>query len=538
MDRRGLMRHGAGALMAGMALGPGLAARALAAPGGDLTEAGLDAIVAPFLEKFEVPGLAVAVVRPGMAPLARGYGLRVLGRPDRVDAHTRFAIASNSKAFTTALLAQLVDAGKLAWDDPVTRHLPEFRLYDPVVTQMMTVRDLLIHNSGLPLGAGDLMTFPATTHTLADILHGLRWLKPETGFRTSYAYDNMLYLVAGMVISRLTGQSWEDAVTTRILKPLGMNETVPGFSHLGEDNVAGRHARLGPPVRGIGPLQVLPPHNQDKIDAAGGLNASAHDAAAWLGVQLARGRMPDGHRLWSEAQSDEMWRPRTVMGSGPGPDASAPQRSVIYAYALGWIVSQYRGQRLCAHSGGLDGQITQHALLPELGCAVSVYSNTEDGMASVVLRNALLDRLIGAGEADWVALGLAAQEKSRAAVLDSKAGNALARPAGGPSLPLAAYAGRYRDPWYGDVVVSRQGDALAISFARTPAFAGPLEPWGADAFRTRFPAEAGEDAVVHFAVAKGKVTRVTMKALSPLADFSYDFQHLDFTPVPVARKKS
>ncbi|WP_174273967.1 serine hydrolase, partial [Sphingomonas bacterium] len=493
-------------------------------------DAAIDALALAFLTRFEVPGLAIAIVRPGRPDFARGYGVRSLGSPPRADAHTLFGIASNSKAFTAAALAILVDEGKVGWDEPVLRYLPAFRMYDPAVTGMMTVRDLLVHRSGLALGAGDLMQFPETTHTLADILHGLQYLKPARGFRAGYAYDNILYIVAGMLITSVTGQSWEDFVTARILVPLGMRETVAARSRIRTPNLAGRHARLGPPVRGMGPMRVVQPDEQDKIDAAGGINTNARDVAAWFHVQLRQGALPDGGRLWSEAQAREMWTPQTISASGAGPTAEMPTRAVMSGYALGWGVQDYRGHRLLSHSGGLTGQVTQHALLPELGCAVAVYTNSEDN-SSAGLRNALLDRLIGAPPFDWVAATATRIARTNAEALKESGGGAPAPPAGGLTLPLDRYAGRYRDLWYGDIVVARRGAGLRIDFARTPAFRSALEPWGADAFRTRFPEGVGEDAVVTFAVKDGAVAGVTMKPLSPLADFSFDFQHLAFAPV-------
>ncbi len=515
---------GYGAAGAALAAWP---ARSQAAP---LDEPAIDALVQSFLTTFQVPGMAVAIVRPGQPDFAKGYGVRVLGRPDRVDAHTLFGIASNSKAFTAASLALLVDAGKVGWDEPVVRYLPEFKMYDAAVTQMMTVRDLLVHRSGLALGAGDLMQFPETTHSVADILHGLQYLKPARGFRAGYAYDNILYIVAGILIARVSGQSWEDFVASRLLGPLGMDESVSSRSRIRTANVAGRHARLGPPLRGMGPMRVVQPDEEDKIDAAGGINASAHDITRWFHVQLALGKLPDGRRLWSEAQSREMWTPQTITSSSPGPTPDQPQRPVLAGYALGWGVQDYRGHRLLSHSGGLSGQVTQQAMLPELGCAIAVYTNVEDG-TSAALRNALLDRLVGAPAFDWVAWQKARVAKSEKEAMDETGGGLPKAPAGGPSLPLDAYAGRYRDPWYGDIVVARTGQGLTIDFTRTLAFKSALEPWGPESFRTHFPEGVGEDAVVIFAVVDGKITGVTMRPLSPLADFSYDFQHLAFVPV-------
>ncbi|RYY37866.1 MAG: serine hydrolase, partial [Sphingomonadales bacterium] len=444
--------------------------------------------------------------------------------------HTRFGIASNSKSFTAAALALLVEEGKIGWEDPVVKHLAEFKMHDPAVTQMMTVRDLLVHRSGLPLGAGDLMFFPASTHVAGDVLKALPFLKPARGFRAGYDYDNILYLVAGVLIERVSGVGWDRFVATRLLAPLGMADAVPSRGQLKGGNVAGRHARLGPPVRGIGPMHVIQPDEGPMVDAAGGINASVTDIAKWLQVQLAGGKLPDGKALWSAAQAREMWTPQTIVGSSDGPTAENPTRPVTSSYALGWFVQDYRGVRLVSHSGGLSGQVTQTAMIPSRGIGVAVFSNTEDGVSGGI-RNALLDALTGAPAFDWVASYVARTKKGQAEALAAVAGGIDNAPAGGPSLPLSAYAGRYRDPWYGDVLVSAKGGKLAIEFVPTAAFRSVLEPWGPDSFRTRFAKEAGEDAVISFKVSEGKVTGITMKALSPLADFSYDFHHLDFVPV-------
>jgi len=522
-SRRGFFIGGLSGLM--------LAARPAWGLSAALIEDEVRGLVERFMSAFETPGIAVAIVRPGQPDFIRGYGVRTLGKPAKVDEHTLFGIASNSKAFSAAALAMLVDEGKVVWDAPVTRYIPEFRMADPVVTQMMTVRDLLVHRSGLALGAGDLMQFPHTDFTAADMLRGLQYLKLERGFRSGYAYDNILYIVAGILIQRVSGQSWVDFVTARLLGPLGMNESAATLSRVRTDNVAGRHARLGPPVRGMGPMRVVGPDEDEKIAAAGGINTNVHDIPAWFRVQLNRGLLPNGQRLWSASQADQMWTPQTIMRSGPGASASKPDASVMQGYALGWMIQDYRGQRLAAHDGGLTGQVTRQALLPELGCAVAVYTNVEDPYPSLGIRNAILDRLVGAPPFDWLAAMQQRRDESQREALKATGGGAPVKPAGGPSLPLAAYAGRYRDPWYGDVVVALKDGGLTIDFTHTAAFKSKLEPWGPDTFRTRFAPDAGEDAVVMFAVAGGKVTGVTMKPLSPLADFSFDFQHLNFVPV-------
>ncbi|MBO9623641.1 MAG: serine hydrolase [Sphingomonas sp.] len=511
----------------GAAALPGLALAQDAAP----ADAAIDDIVARFMAAFETPGIAVAVIRPGRPAYLKGYGVRTLGKPAPVGIHTRFGIASNSKSFTAAALAMLVEEGKVAWDKPVKDYLPEFRMHDPRVTEMLTVRDLLVHNSGLALGAGDLMQFPASDRPPSDALKALPFLAAERGFRSGYAYDNILYVVAGILIERLSGKPWHAFVSERLLRPIGMADAVPAARFLNTDDVAGRHARLGPPVRGMGPIEVIEPREGIMTDAAGGINASVSDVAKWLQLQLAGGKLPDGRALWSPAQQAEMWKPQTIVAWGDGPSDSWPARGVTQTYALGWFIQDYRGERLVHHSGGLSGQVTQTAMLPAHQAAVVVLSNSEDSISSGI-RNALLDQIVGAPAFDWVAAVRArVKAEQDAALAELGSGGVDKAPAGGPSLPLSAYAGRFRDPWYGDIVVSPRGKGLHIDFLPSPGFKSMLEPWGPDTFRTRFPKGVGEDATVTFAVADGKVTGVTMKPLSPLADFSYDFQHLAFAPV-------
>ena len=513
--------------------GPALAApRALPAPQAPDTIAQIDAIVARFMATFEIPGVAVAIVTPGAAPVLRPYGVRKLGDPAPVDVHTRFAIASNSKAFLTACLAILVDEGKLAWDDPVTRYLPEFEMFDPAVTAMMTVRDLLVHRSGLALGAGDLMQFPPTDHTAEDMLHALRFLKPATPFRAAYAYDNILYIVAGILLKRVSGLGWDAFVAQRIFAPLGMAGAVSNTTLLTGSNRAARHARLGPPTRGVGQLEVVAPAESAVIGPAGGICASVADIMPWLQVQLGRGVGTDGTRLWSVAQANEMWKAQTIISSGPGPSAEHPERSVLSAYALGWGVADYRGCRMLSHAGGVAGQVTRTTLLPDRGIGFVVFTNCEDGDAVSALRYAILDILLQTEPAfDWIAPTRQLRTTQLAQVAQVVGRGDFAAPPGVPSQPLDHYTGRYRDPWYGDVLIERNGMGLTIDFTHTPTLKGRLEPFGPDAFRTRFPRGAGEDAVLHFDMQGGAVAALSMRALSPLADPSFDFQDLHLAPV-------
>src|SRR5919109_3964256 len=253
-----------------------------------------DAYVARVMRQFEVPGIAIAVVKDDRVVLTKGYGVRKLGEPTPVDEHTLFGIASNTKAFTATALGILVEEGKLRWDAPVINYLPCFQMYDPFVTREMTIRDLLVHRSGLGLGAGDLMWWPNSTYDRKEIARRLRYIKPATSFRTAYAYDNVLYGVAGEVIEAVSGQTWEDFVGSRILARVGMRESNVRHSAASNGgNVATPHAAIDGKVRPVAPF------TSDNVNPAGGINASANDIAKWLMVQLDSGRLSDGTRLFS-----------------------------------------------------------------------------------------------------------------------------------------------------------------------------------------------------------------------------------------------
>lgn len=515
-DRRSFLT-----LSAGLA-----AATALPAVAQTSDTAQIDAIVEAFMARFALPGVAVAVIRPGQPDYVKGYGVRTLGKPDKVDVHTQFGVASNTKAFTAAALALLVEEKKVEWDAPVVRYIPEFKMYDAALTPLVTVRDLLSHRAGLGLGQGDLMLFPESDHTREDQLKGVQFLKPQYPFRSGYAYNNVMFTIAGLVIERVSGQTYERFVTERLLTPLGMADTVLGWPNVTGSNVAGRHARLTGPLRGMGDYKVVLPEETLSFSPAAGLVTSVTGILPWLHTQLKKGVMPNGQRLFSEASSREMWKPNTMVGAGAGPTPEMPTAALFRTYGLGWFIQDYRGLRLVSHSGGLVGQVTQQALLPEKGMAVAVYTNVEDG-ASGQIRNALLDLLIGAPTYDW----LKAAVDGTAKATDKALADAPKAQPGGPSLPLSAYAGTYRDAWYGDVTVTVIGKGktarLMLDFTRTPRLKGPMEVFGPDVFRTRFPVGWGEDAVMTFEVKDGTVAGMKLVAYSPLADFSFDYQDLD-----------
>ena len=510
-------------------------APALAAP-----PANLDTRIEELRRTSELPGLAIAIVEDGKTTLARGYGVRKLGGNDAVNADTIFMTGSTGKAVTVAALATLVDAGKLGWDDKVVDRLPGFQMYDPWVTREMTVRDLLVHRSGLGLGAGDLMFVPRSNRTRANIVAALRHIKPATSFRSGYAYDNILYTVAGALIEAVSGQSYESYLRQQVFKPAGLlTATSDESTRLATANRAFPHGRNSGAVRGLGPL--LPLDETDQLGAAstpaGLLAMSANDLAKWLTIQLARGSTPDGGRLFTEASSAEMWNPQTIEPISPVPPGFEATQPKFKEYALGWEVADYGGAKIISHSGGVFGFITMVVLIPEKNVGFAITMNAEEGAVRRGLTYELLDHYLGRPYVDWAGrykvLLTTMLSNARAAV----AAKAAAPAKIGPSLALDRYVGRYSDPWYGRITVSHGKTGLAIDFNETPRMGGPLVHYQYDTFIARFGDRNIEPAYVTFGLdAEGKVERITMKPVSPTADFSFDYQDLNFTPIAAAAR--
>jgi CubicO group peptidase (beta-lactamase class C family) len=496
----------------------------------------LDARVEQVRKAAGVPGMAVAIVEQGKVTHARGYGVRKLGTRARVDADTIFPTGSTGKAFTTAALAVLVDEGRIDWDDPVIEHMPWFRMYDPWVTREITSRDLLVHRSGLGLGAGDLLFVPRTNLTRRESVERLQYIEPATSFRSAYAYDNVLYMAAGQLIEDVTGRTWEVFVKEEILEPAGMvNSVTEDEARFATANRAHPHARVSGAFRGLGEQEVLDERNALGRNAApaGGISSSANDMARWMLIQLARGALPEGDgRLFSEAQWKEMWTPVVVMEPRQWPGDLAPLTANFSTYALGWGVEDYRGTKLVRHGGAVFGVQTIVVLIPEKDVGIFAVINSEDGEVLLGLAAELVDHYLGLPHTDWTERFAAfRRERNERMLAAFQAGTA--EPADvGPSLPLAQYAGDYADAWYGPISIRLEDDTLRIDFRQSPGMTGDLEHWQYDTFRTVWDDATIEPAYVTFALdADGKPERITMKAVSPLADFSYDYHDLLFLPV-------
>ncbi|MGA7437882.1 MAG: serine hydrolase [Luteibacter sp.] len=498
--------------------------------------ADFDAYVDATRKQFDVPGIAVAIVKDGKIVLEMGSGVRKLGDPAKVDAHTRFAIASNTKAFTAASLAILADEKKLDMNDRVVDRLPWFQMSDPYVTREMRVRDLLAHRSGLSLGAGDLLYWPATTYTTKEVVERLRYVPITNSFRAEYAYDNILFAVAGLVIEQVSGKPWADFVRDRIFQPLGMTESItsaPEHINPGDDTAIG-HAKFD-----FKDLKPVEPMSWKNNPSAGGIYSSVHDLSKWMTMQLAGGVYTDANgreqRLFSAARQKEMWSLLTPIRisepSVPELKAAVPNFS---GYGEGWFVSDYRGHKLVWHTGGWPGMVSRLTLVPDLNLGVVVLTNQESGAAFQAVTMRALDAYMDAPKTDWIAAYAASVKKAEGNADDSMKKHEADRAKGAkPSLPLDGYAGTYRDPWYGDVKVAKQGGKLVMTFTKTAQLTGTLEPWQHDTFIAHWNDRSlNGDAFVNFALdPDGKVREVRMEPVSPLTDFSFDFQDLRLAPV-------
>lgn len=488
----------------------------------------LDAYVATSMRTFDVPGMAVAIVKDGQVLVAKGYGVRKLGDPTPVDEFTMFGIGSNTKAFTTAALATLMDEGKLSWDDPVYQRLPGFVMYDPYVSHEMTIRDLLTHRSGMGLGEGDLLFWPPTTYTRADIVYKLRFMKPVSSFRSHYAYDNLLYMTAGQIIPAVTGISWDDYIRQRIFAPLDMNHSnVSNAAYKPGDNYASPHSNVE------GKLQVIPFEVLDNVGPAGSINSCAADMAKWVQLQLNRGKFPDGStHLFSEQRSKEMSSPQTILPTNDPPPPLAALKAKFAAYGLGWGLRDYHGRKLVGHTGGVAGFVSRVMLVPEENLGVVILTNAEEGGAFDSILFHVLDYYFQLPPTDWIAAFKTVRDtevgEAKATMKKAEAARAANSK---PSLPLEKYAGVYNDAWYGPITVRMENGGLVISFDHTPNMIGDLEHWQYDTFKAHWRVHTIEDAFVTFSLnADGTINNARMAAVSPLADFSFDYQDLLLKP--------
>lgn len=442
-----------------------------------------DAYVAQAVRSWNVPGLAIAVVRDDSLVFAKGYGVRALGTTGPVTVHTRFANASTTKAFTALAVALMVDEGKLGWDDRVADRLPEFQVKVPYATTELTIRDLLTHR----VGFGDPgVIWYGRTFDYAEMLRRLRFVTPESSLRSHFAYNNVTYATAGMIAGRVAGMSWDELVRTRILAPLGMTETVTQARDLaGVSDVALPHDYVNDTLRPLGPAGL---GLVDALAPAGAMYSSVSDMAKWLVFLLDSGRIGGraGKALVTPASFAELFRPQQIIGPGDGfyPTARLTHPHFT-AYGFGWFLEDYRGEFVAFHTGSIDGTVAIVGLIPERRTGVVVFANRDHAEVRHALMYRAFDAVLGGPSRDWSrdlrALYDSLRDGGRAAERHTAAQRVLNT---APSLPLDRYAGTYRDSLFGDLVVQTEGGRLVAVIS--PFLTADLEHWHYDVFRLRW----------------------------------------------------
>jgi len=436
--------------------------------------ASLDAYIEKARRDWQVPGLAIAIVRNDSVIFARGYGVREYGKNEPVDEHTLFAIASTSKAFTVAALGMLVDEGRIHWDDPVRKHLPDFELQDPYVTRHVTIRDLLTHRVGV---AREDNVWIASPFDRREIIRRLRHLDQVNSFRHGYSYNNLMYMVAGEVVAAAADTSWDAFVEERLFRPLGMTRTTSRFDVVQtRDNVSSSH------ILSDGKIIVMDRRNYDALGPAGSIFSSVWEMAQWIRLHL-NGGVYEGKRLLKRETIEEMHTPQVVMRIDSVTKRMFPTQN-FSAYGLGWRLQDYHGRKVVQHTGSVNYTRTQVGMIPSEGIGVVAIANLSSSELQTALMYRVFDLLLGLPERDWSAEYLELERRSRASVAAS-AGQAEVKAAQrGPSLPLEAYAGTYSDSLYGDVTVTLEDGRLVLRYS--PDYVADLEHWRFDTFRGRW----------------------------------------------------
>lgn len=482
---------------------------------------GLEAYIEKAMQEWEVPGLAIAIVKDDKVVFAKGYGVREIGKGTPIDENTVFAIGSSSKAFTAASLAMLIDKGKVNWDDPVTKYLVGFQLFDPYVTRELTVRDLLTHRSGL--GQSPALWY-GSDYDREEILRRIRYLEPSWSFRSRFGYQNVMYLAAGQIIPAVTGVSWDDFVQQRIFTPLGMNSTNTSVTDLkGLSNVARPHGKIDDKVKAI------PYRNVDNIGPAGSINSNVVDLAQWVRLQLSEG-LYQSERLLSPGVVQEMHTPQTIIPDDLAGSLLAPGAH-FRAYGMGWYLHDYHGRKLVHHAGNFDGMSALVTMIPEEKLGLIILTNMSINMGGMALPYALMYRIfdayLGVPERDWSSEVLQMmrgfQEQGKTAMKKMEEARVKETT---PSLPLTKYVGTYENELYGEMGITHKDGMLVLYLS--PAATGDLEHWNYDTFRL-----AWYDPVAEMVVGKPFVTFV-LNTEAEVAEVKIPFI-ADFKRVPEAK---
>lgn len=497
-----------------------------------ITSAEVDALVEKSLKEFNVAGVAVAIVKEGKVIHAKGYGVRSMTTKQPVDVYTNFQIASNSKAFTTAALSILIDEGKISWKDKVKDHIPEFKMYNEYVTENFLIEDLLCHRSGLGLGIGDLMMFPdGTDFTIKDVLTNFQYFKPVSAFRTQFDYDNQLYTVAGELIARVSGMTWEKFVQTRIMEPLQMDHSFSAIADIKDkSNLAVPHSTETPD----GKMKTIDHFVEIINGAAGGILSNVDDMSKWMLMQLNKGRYGENNskKIFSEARQREMWEIHTVQRANPNPRYNQH----FNGYGLGWGLSDIKGNLRATHTGGLPGMLSIVNLIPDLNLGIVILTNTENGGGALfsAVNNTIMDSYLGLDDFGWVNRYSSAL-KDRRINADSVTAKVWQTVAANKTTKInnANFTGIYEDKWFGKMEVFEKNNQLWIKAYRSPKLNGPMHFYKANTFAIKWEyQDMNCDAFAMFNLdEEGKAQSIKMKGISPNIDFSFDFHDLDLQRV-------
>lgn len=492
-----------------------------------IEEKKLDQIIQTTLKTFDVPGISVGIVKEGKVIYNKGFGVRSLISKKDMTAETLVGIASNSKGFTATALAMLADEGKLNFDDKVLQHIPEFQMYDPYVSQQVTIKDLITHRAGLGLGQGDLMFFPEGGKlSVNDIIHNVRYLKPENDFRTTLDYNNIMFIVAGEVIHRVSGLTWAEFIEQRILKPVGMNSSYGSYMRAKSANAANiieAHA----PVDG---KAIAVPHDwNETANAAGGIISNINDMNTWAQFLLNGFTTKDGKKLVSDKNIQQLWN---LQISTPVP-LKNPYDSNFGGYGLGWFITDIKGHKQVYHTGGLIGTVTQFTLIPDMNLGITVLTNQQSGAAFSAITNSIKEAYLGMPEKDWVKIYGERMEKINLNYEKEKkavfAQSEKFKKDKNCQIKTEQIVGTYRDSWFGDVTITAAGKSYRIYCVNSPRLTGELLPYSSNVMIAKWDDRSYDaDAFVNFNFdEEGKAQSMKLKPVSGVTDFSFDFEDLD-----------
>lgn len=490
-----------------------------------INTAKFDSLVTVSLNTFHVPGMAVAIIKDGKIIHSKGYGISSIKTNNKVDENTLFGIASNSKAFTCAAISILIEQKKINWDDKVIQYLPNFKMYNDYVTEEFTIRDLLTHRSGLGLGAGDLMLFPkGVNFTVEEIIHNLRYLKATTSFRAQFDYDNLLYIVAGAIIEKVSGESWNQFIQKNIFSPLEMSTSHPEFGTIKDTlNTAAPHLYLD------NKYSIANRDENPVMNAAGGIYSSIHDMEKWVLMLLNKGKIvKTGQNLLSEKQLNEMWSAQTILLA----NTYAPYNTHFKAYGLGWFLSDVKGFKQVTHTGGLEGMVSQVMLYPELNLGIIILTNQQTP-AMYALTSIIVDSYLDIPFTNYIEL-YSKRNLSVNKEADKEANlvwNTIKNNKNQTTTILDKLVGKYRDAWFGEIEIYKKNSKFFFKSVRSPHLKGEVFYYKNNTYVVKWnDRKLNADAFI-FSNNENKTTNLKMKAISSSTDFSYDFQDLNFYKV-------